>query len=273
VDIEHLNLMSLAGMPININGIGKIYPIKLKEIAEIGDSKYNQYLNHLCISIDSFNIDEETKNKLIKEKTTSFMLILSLCIQDDTNQFLEIMTDALKFFLKKEVILIPYLNGFFIGTMNDLENILNNIKDENDLIKIFQEKGFINNDNYEVFKKVIMLQNCIEIKSTDEKKYANDKAKEIAEKLKKAKEKINKIKAKQGEILSLYDLVSAFSANSKSNNIIDVWEMSIYQFNDQFKRMQMIEEYNIGIRSLLAGADSNKINLKHWITKINKEVL
>ena len=42
----------------------------------------------------------------------------------------------------------------------------------------------------------------------------------------------------------------------------------MYQFNNQFNRMQMIEDYDINIRSLLAGADSKKIQLKHYIRPI-----
>lgn len=265
MDVERLKQLSLAGMPIYIDGIGNIYPVKLKEIVCVGNDIYNQYLSYICISADSFN-DEETRKELAN--ATSFMLILSLCTQDNSGYFLKVITNALEFFLKKEVVFISYLNGFFIGSTKELKKILKSVDDETSAIDQFYKNGFIGNDNYESFKKVIMLQNCIGIDTIEEKKYANEKAKKIADDLRRAKEKINKVKAKQGEPLSLFDLISAFSANSRSFNIMNVWDLTMYQFDDQFKRMQMIEEYDVGVRSLLAGGDSKKVDLKHWTRKI-----
>ena len=268
---EYLELTSLAGLPIKVDGIGKVYPIKLFDIAEITEYKYNQYLNVLCINVDDLNLDKEIEYELKKNDISSFSLILHLYNQDETGEFFKIFKDALKFFLKQEVIFVPYLGTFFIGENEDLESILKDVKNEKDLKKIeniLDENNFINEKKYDNFKEVLILQNCIEKKNIKDEKYANEKAREIAEKIKLAKEKINKIKSKQGETLSLFDLISAFSGNSKSTNIINVWDMTIFQFNDQFKRMQMIEEYDINIRSLLAGADSNKVNLEHWIRKI-----
>jgi len=272
MDKECLELMSLAGLPIEINNLGKVYPVKLLDIAEVTEYKYNQYINILCIDVDNLNLDKENKDELKKNNVDSFSLILQLCKQDE--QYLEIIKDAFEFFLKQEVIFAPNLGAFFIGTIESLEIIFKNIKNEKDLKKIeniLYENSFITEKKYKDFKEVLLLQNCIENKNSDDEKYVNEKAREIAEKIKAAKEKINKIKSKQGDILSLFDLISAFAGNSKSTNIINVWDMTIFQFNNQFKRMQMIEDYDINIRQLLAGADSKKINLEHWIRKIKQK--
>lgn len=238
------NLRTLANKPINIENLGNIYSPTLDKIAEISEDKYNYYLSILLFEINQIknNFNDEDCQKIV-DNYTVFEFMSQKSLYDES--FRSLMLDALSFFFCEEV---KFYNGVFY----------------------FDENRVFNNENFKQMRYILKFQNCIEDKKDNEEKFVNDKAREIAEKLKQAKEKINKIKAKQGEVLSLFDLISAFSANSKNTGILDVWKLSIYQFNDQFKRMQIIEEYDINIRSLLAGADPKKINIEHWAKKIQK---
>ena len=52
----------LKGKHIEV-GIGKIYPPTLGDIADIGEDKYNQYLNAICVNkrlIESNDIEKAT---------------------------------------------------------------------------------------------------------------------------------------------------------------------------------------------------------------------
>jgi hypothetical protein len=109
------------------------------------------------------------------------------------------------------------------------------------------------------------LQNCISKK--DEIKTANAKAEEIKNKILKGQQLLNK---KMGLDVSFGDLVSVLAANGNNLNIINIWDLTMYQFNNQFARMQMIEDYDLNIRSLLAGAKKEDIQLKHYIRKIQE---
>ena len=93
----------------------------------------------------------------------------------------------------------------------------------------------------------------------------------MLEKRRKARERLNKAKNNDsdGERLTLDDLVSIVCANGNGINIFNVWDLSFYAFNDQFNRMKMFDDYQISVQSLLAGADPNEIELKHWMSKIS----
>lgn len=251
------NLRLLAGLPIHVNGVGDIYTKTLKEIAEIGESKYNQFLSILTVDIKDLDVDEESKQKLEEDNINTFIILLSQCKNDQSGEFKEMVENALSFFIGQEVVLILNAGVFYVGDKERLQTIEN-----------LDNECLLTNDNYEEFKRILLSQNCIKEKK-EKYKPANKKAKRIAEKLKQSKEVINEQKSKSGEKLDLYDLVSAFSAYSNSVNIIDVWDLTFYQFNDQFQRTQLIEDYEISIQSLLHGADKNKVEIKHFIRKMD----
>ncbi len=270
---KDLDLKLLAGLPLSVNGIGSIQPVKLREVAKIGESKYNEYLSYMCMDIDNLNIEDETKEEMKSKGITPFILILSQCLQDKSEEFLKTIQDAFSFFLKEKTIFIPQLNIFFLGSEDRLNDFLNNVKDagsKEDLEKILEGEKTVNENNFNEFVDVLKVQNCLGDKQEEEKyKPSNKKAQEIADKLKKSKEKINKIKAKKGETLDLGDLISAYSAYSNSVDIIKVWELTFYQFNNQFQRTQLINDYEINIQSLLHGADPKKTKIKHFVSKMN----
>ena len=237
---ELLHSKLLANIPIEIHGLGKIHSPKLKDIANIGEDIYNQYLSILLFDIRHLKNDINPKDFEELEKLHPLETI-SLKAYYDEN-FKDLFLEALSFFFYEKA---NYYNGVFY----------------------FDENRVFNHENFEQVIYLIKYINLITDK-TSEVKYANDKAKEIADKIKAAQEKVNKVKAKQGVALSLFDLISAFAANSYSVNLMTVWDMTVYQFNDQFKRMQLIEEYDINIRSILAGADPKKVTINHWVSKI-----
>ena len=63
------------------------------------------------------------------------------------------------------------------------------------------------------------------------------------------------------------DLVASLTINS-ALDIVNVWSISYYAFNDQFKRMRILEQYSTGLQSIMAGADPKKIKLQDWIQSI-----
>lgn len=227
----------LAGLPILVDKT-LIYPLTLKEIFGYGYMNYQKNLWVFTEKIDDIFKDIPEEYKALN----TFDIFLNF--EGDNENFIS----SLKLFFKENTIII------------------------NKQIQIIAlpNKQIIDRNNWIKFCEVINLQN--NINKRDEKEQYNPKsarAKEIAEKLKKAKEKINKVKAKNNEDLDLLDLISAFASYNKNINILDVWNMTIYQFNDQFQRMQLWNDYDISIQSLLHGADSNKVDIKHFVCKLN----
>ena len=71
--------------------------------------------------------------------------------------------------------------------------------------------------------------------------------------------------------LSFLDLVASLAAKGNGLNALNVWNLTYYAFNDQFKRMQAIEEYEQAMGAIQAGADPKKIKVEHWIKNIQSE--
>ena len=70
--------------------------------------------------------------------------------------------------------------------------------------------------------------------------------------------------------LDFVDLVASLAAKANGLNALNVWNLTYYAFNDQFKRMQAIEEYESAKASILAGADPKKVKMDYWMKPIEK---
>lgn len=155
-------------------------------------------------------------------------------------------------------------NWFCSDTTKELSSIMcwalsvvlkSTVKFKNSRYQISQG-GEITKDNFRELAYVIKRQYCLKTMSTEN--YANTKAKEIAERIKKAKSHI-KTKA---DHLSLNDIISSLAAKHPNLNLFNIWDLTIYQLYDQFKRIQLIDDYDFSIQANLHGADIKKI--KHW---------
>lgn len=260
-DKEKYELTSLRGtrknneiqtVPINMgNGLG-VYPITIGEIEEIGEHNYNTYVRLLTLSVEEIDsiLNDETDLSDVIDNTYDFLI--SYCLQGEI--FKEMVENAISFFLKKTVFFIKGTSVFAVEKHQDSTKF-----------------DFINNVNYVEFVDIIKYQNCIEKKNVDAFNPKNKKAEQIKAKIELAQKEIKKLKKKsENESLTLADLVSVLSSSENDNGIslFNVWELTIYQFNDQFNRMKMLEDFKINIQQLLAGADSDKIKLKDWMQKI-----
>jgi hypothetical protein len=243
LDIE---LKLLANIPIPIENVGYIYSKTLKEIATLGINTYYSYLNNLCFDIDDLKLEENIDKNQIK----TFDIIIANCIRDEEYKKLILM--GLSLFFNENVEFEPQYNVFCLGV--ETKNI-----------------RVIHRDNFDIIKKILRLQHWLK-DSDKESEYnpANAKARELIEKKKLLKQKINKSKNVNNDEITLCDLISIYCANGNGADILKVWDYTLYQFNDQFNRMRMLEDYNIGIQALIHGAEQ-KEELKTWMRKIGQE--
>jgi hypothetical protein len=99
-------------------------------------------------------------------------------------------------------------------------------------------------------------------------KFVNKKEREYFQAVQKAKQKYQKaLKAMGKDDTDLLDIISSICAKHPSLNFSNIQELTIYQLIDQFKRINMIDDYFISIDSLLAGASKKNVDLKHWSKK------
>ena len=198
-----------------------MYSPVLRDIFDVGEFEYSFYLQ-LCV-LENLNIKVDSQNK--------YDVLINIHDKDFINMHLE----ALKFFTRHEFIKMEY-QGDIIFVSNEI---------------------VLSRYNYNTFIDCIKLANCITETKVIKRNLELDR--KIAEAKAKIKKQLNKENLNDDDI-TLKDLVSVLTAKHPSLNLLNVWDVNIYQFNDQFKRMQLIENYDIGIRSLLAGANKKMLN-------------
>jgi hypothetical protein len=234
-----LNMKFLLGSPIEFNGLCTLHPKSVGDIENFGIEKYNQYLSVLCISskdiYELFEMNDDFEN------VEPFDFILSNCIHE--KEFLQNIITALSFFMEEDVCFYQDDGSgyFYIGDIND--------------------GRFLHRGNFNFFIDILRKQNCTSEGSRDNfKKPQNEAEKEFYKNLMKARSKYNR-NDNSGEIANI---ISSVCAKHPSINLFNVSSLTMYQLIDQYKRLNAIDEYFISIKSLLAGASSEDVQVVHW---------
>lgn len=229
-----LELKFLLAKPIEMGGIGQLYPLTLNKIAQIGIENYNKYMGVLCIS-------KEEIEEMVKVSVEPFEFIYQNAVYNE--EFQQQIINALSLFLHEDINMVS--EGFSVG-----------------------DSGLIHVSNFNFFIEILMMQNCIKSKDSNEK-YPNDKVKEYMQRIKALKEKYQKNYGGGG--VDITDIISSVSAKHPSLNLLNVGEMTIYQVYDQYKRLNKIDEYEISLNSLMHGAAKEDVQLSHWSSKIDEK--
>ena len=113
----------------------------------------------------------------------------------------------------------------------------------------------------------IILQRCGIIRSdiiTDMSKVKNKRALKILGKIKKAKQKLSKSNNSYVDT-DLPNLISAIAAKSNSINLINIWDLTVYQLFEQFKKEQTNVYFDIQKMSVAAyGNKKNTFKGNEW---------
>jgi len=237
-----LNIELFLDNYIEIPNAGRLYCLTNNEIKKIKYSKYNQYLGLLCL--DGDNIKQMLAEDNKDDEISTFSFLVSGGYHD--LQFRQLIINALSTFFKEDVVFSEKLLCFFVGYSYG--------------------KRVIYADNYEYIKFILKKQNGIKTEEIPEK-FANSIAKQMAERLKQMREKYNKNNS-QEQMYDYSDILSSVSAKHNNINPLNIGSLTVYQTIDQFKRLNMIEKFDIDIQSLLHGAKSEDIKLENWFSKI-----
>ncbi|MFF2093517.1 hypothetical protein [Paenibacillus sp. NPDC058174] len=226
----------LSGLPVHINEI-PIYPLSLKEIAGLGEPLFNIYLG--CLLINDNHIPELKKLNI---DVFDYLCVLSTLKYEDGLIFksaLELVTKC-----KIEVQII-----------------------DDKVHMLLDEKFILDRKTFSLIQLVIREQYFLS-DSTPNHKFnpANDKARELKEKLDKIKNKLSK--DNKDNQINLNDIISIVASYTPNLNILDVWNLTVYQLYHLYIRLIMKDTYESEFQQLLQGADPKKLTLKHWIAKV-----
>lgn len=249
--MDDLKYLLFGGLPILAEGYGKIRPLTVKEVIEFGYTNYMVCLNLLNLEKeDLLKVDINDAGIMEALKDINALEVL---ITLGGEELQEKLCESLGFFLGGEAIL-------------DKEEMSIIIKFDEDHYEI------VNRDNYDSIREVIKWQNYINHFTEAKGSFtpADEKARKLKERMEALKKKTEELKRKQNgdeddSNIEFYDILSAIASKSNSINEINIVELTIYQVYSKFKRLEVIDQYDISIKSMLAGAQNIKLN--HWSNK------
>lgn len=253
--IEQLSYYDLVSpSPYNLEGIGHIKAITLSDIDSLPYKldTYLSYINILKMDKDTYykltemkESDIDTLNRIFNERNLKLTVYDLIMLNDvlRNNMFL-----AIDFFFVEEVFFDKSSNTFSLFTTPEDKDGESNII------------GVISRDNFkDVFK--IVLQRCaIEVdeeEDFDSLVFKNEKARRNYMKIQKGK----KDRVAKKEILEKFDIgnmISALASKGNGINILNIWNLSIYNLYDQFDRSRHNKIDEIISRSISIWGDKEK---------------
>jgi hypothetical protein len=241
-----LRLRLLAGDSLYSGNI-EVKPLTIREVKDVGYLNYNKYLGVLMLK----------KEELIKEDIPELrdLTVFDIILISGNEILIDALIDALCFFLKEDR---DKITASEVGLIFGFED--------------FDKARVVNSKNFSEIVEIVKYQNCV--KNSNEMIEVNtavdDRAKKIAEKIKKYKEVITKKKSQSNDAndIDFADIVSAVSTKSNTYNKHTIWDCTVYQLYDEYKRLEMISGYETNILAMVNGAKID--NLKHWSAKMEE---
>lgn len=237
--------------PIQIQRVGGILSPTLRSISKIGINTYQYYLTILLMDLKTYfaMIQQEEQFGLLSDEDKAQMNVFDLLTMDD--KFAELLQNVLNFFIAENVVWSEKNNAFLIY---EGENVI----------------GAITKKIYPQICDLICQRNCIKSSlEEDLSKVKSKKALEIMKKLQKGR--TEKAKAtKSDKNMELGNIISAVANKSQSLNIINIWELTVYQVWDCFSRLSNNSIYDIQSMSVAAwGNKDNYFDATAWFKRID----
>lgn len=213
----------------------------IKEISFIGEDNF--FAGRELINFSKNNLTEEDKINL--KNQTDFDIIIA------------ILKERKAVMQKNRDCVLMILALLFPEYTIDIQNkqiVLTHEKTK--------ENAYINNDNFNAFRNLFNNLFPFELGTDSIKQEFNPQgslAKKIADKLKKARQKVAEVKTqkqnKKINILGRYISILAIGEQKDINNLFDY---TVYQLLDEFKRYELKMNYDIYIQARMAGAKDEK---------------
>lgn len=205
-----------------------IHQPTLKEIGYLGEEDF--FIGAQCLALNKMMF---TQDKTILTDTSNFQIFMTIMLEPkaldkkrSTQQLLSILFPAYKISFTPNSLLFIGEGGTTIVDTNNFDSL------------------------QEVVKQVLCINSSANQTGFNP---ANDKAKEIAEKLMRGRQRVAAQKGEQNSsILSRYISILTIGLNSMSLN--DTLNLTLYQLYDLVERYTLYVNWDIDIRSRLAGA-------------------
>jgi GTPase involved in cell partitioning and DNA repair len=155
----------------------------------------------------------------------------------------------------------PYERQFFIEALSFFIDGEIEFKNGEFLIN---NTNIINKEIYQKILEIIAEINCLKVNKQQET-YANEKARKIAEKIQQAKQKRSSVQSKDST--SLADIISAVASRKESLNLLNIWDLTIYQLYDHYNRLIAEDEFDI--HAMNYAYWGGEFKCKHWSKQLD----
>ena len=220
-----------------------VHQPRLHEIALVGDSDFFTGIQTLCV-----NKNMITQGETLLTNTNNFQIFMTIMQEKETADKKDAVKQIFPLILPKyQMILTP-------------QSIL--LKDK-DVTLVVDES------NFDALQSVLMKIFCIKDGPMETQAFnpQNQKAKEIADKLMRARQRVAAQKQDgSGSIFTQY--ISVLTVGLNSMSIKDCEELTMYQLFDLVERYMLYVNWDLDIRSRLAGAKGEK-QPDNWMKNIH----
>lgn len=224
--IDALSLLS--NKPVKYGTLCTLTPPRLDAIREVGYTTYMSYINCCSMELNTFleAIGIDKKYGELSEEEKAECTVFNLLIAEQSMRVL--LHEALSFFIEEKVV--------FEGV-------------EFSLYKADSDVPFssINSDNFDELRDGILQLNYLSSQGVAPMKFKNARAKAIYEKCQMGKKKMEE-KTKGDINLNLPNVIASISTQHNSYNLLNIWDLTVYQLYDQFIRLNT--KVNFDINSL-----------------------
>ena len=241
-------LKFLRGVPVIYEDICLVKSPFLKDIASEGLDKFYQYLSFMTIRKPS--MENEELQQLLSPLSDFEYLILLAQMEPDNHK---LISAAFQFFTGDKPTFVNSPASIVLGDP--------------------VEKRILNKDNFIGFSDLVALSCAMRDPKEDTIEFLESdtpRVRALKEKMLKGRrdreEAKKREKKRSGESdIELSDLVASLAIGGNGYNMLNIWDLTYYAFQDQLKRMSWREEFDINTRASLAGAKLDKNKLSHWI--------
>lgn len=218
-----------------------IHQPTIKEISMIGEQDFFIGIQMLCVDKKIYIEDES-----LLANTTNFQIFMTMLEQKQ-------MVDKKQSVQQVLTLLFPQAKVIFTP-----RSIFLNIGESNVII----DEG-----NFEKLQEILIQQFCLQGSGQEQFNPQSKKAKEIAQKLMKARQKVAQQKATENSGSMFTQYLSVLTIGT-SLTLKDAMELTMYQLYDLIERYSMYLDWDIDIRSRMAGAKGDK-PIENWMKQIH----
>lgn len=237
---HRLALMTGVDIPIPDLQI-TIHQPTIKEISMIGEQDFFIGIQMLCVDKKVYIEDEG-----LLANTSNFQIFMTMLNQQQ-------MADKKQAVQQVLTLLFPQAKIIFTP-----RSILFNIGEGNVII----DEG-----NFEKLQEILIQQFCLQGSGQEQYNPTDKKAREIAQKLMKARQKVAKLKATENSGSMFTQYLSVLTIGT-SLTLKEAMELTMYQLYDLVERYSMYLNWDIDIRSRMAGAKGDK-PIENWMKQIH----